>query len=262
MDYMDPNAQKPAVPGMPQGLDPKLQETYDKVMNFNASSNASGVTPPQPSAQPITPIGSDPASVTAAISSAPLDTPVVTPGAPTPMMPTTPIQPSMSSTPIESGSTPIGLASTPVQSGSTDPSMPPTPVNPPTSEPQVANGMFSTASMSSPSPEPTVAQSVSTTSESGSTSPVTPTDQPVVEASPTVVIGAETPVAQDATAAVSTDATAQPDAKLANLSADKAGKKGKSMMPIFLIIGALIFIGLYSIIWIRIFGIQVPFLAF
>lgn len=179
---MDPKVTPPpASPGSTPGLDPNLQATYDKVMNFNPSAP-----------QPMTTSPANP----------------VAPAAPTDPM-------NLASAPVQPANP---MMATPPANTPAEPNL--TPANPPaTSTP--ATGMFSTA------PEPT----------------------PVAGVSPA-------PVAT--TVVINNDASPHED-KATGVSAKK---KGGSIMPLIFILGAIIFIALYAVIWVKIFNIQVPFLPF
>ena len=236
---MDPNAQKPIVPSSPQGLNPQHQAAYDKIMNFTPSG---GSIPPAPAEQnPLgntTPQPTDPqpsqtqANVPLAQTiptSAPLQTPEITP-------------PTSASSPVIE---------------------PTNSVAPPSIGP--ANGMFSSTSAPESSPTivtPSDPTTTVTPSPLTASSPSDPTGQNSTSGNLTPVpttldTPASTTVVLNNDVSPTPTPTTQPDA-----NAHVAKKKGNSMMPILLIVGAIIFIGLYSVIWIRIFGIKVPFLAF
>lgn len=250
---MDPNSSAPSSPGIPPisgptgaPLDPKLQEAYNKVMSFSADPNAA---PPIPAMQPTDP-KTMPQPMGAAPTS-PLSTPTDPLAQPQPLasVPDPLAQPQPMATPAN-----------PTMPTISDPTAMPQPMTTTPSTDPLAQPQSTPQPLGQPAPaDPQPALNTSQTSMGGSmfsttpeSAPVTPTmTSPTPPAAPTATPGATvvingTPTTHDGQAA----------------HGMSAKKKGGSMMPLLLVFGAIIFIALYAIIWVKIFNIQVPFLPF
>lgn len=266
---MDPNSSTPMSHGMPPSsgptgapLDPKLQEAYNKVMNFSADPNAVAAPSSTPMADQTAmnqPLG--------AASPNSLGTPSDPMAMPQPLAsPTDPLaqpQPLGQTLPADPASTPQPMTT----SGTADPMVmaQPSTLPAPESNPNAPQPMDNTMAQAQSTPQPL--------------GQLTPTDpQPALNSTPPSTGGSmfsTTPDPAPATlptmAAPATSATAGATVVI-NGGAPihdgqpahgvSAKKKGGSMMPLILIFGAIVFIALYAIIWVKIFNIQVPFLPF
>ena len=233
---MDPNTQQqplttpPATGPGGAPIDPKLQDAYNKVMNFTVAQNTpAGQTPPPPSApadplatqtpmQPVTP----PDNSTS--GGLPVTPPPADGNLSTPNMPPNPT----------TATDPMSIPTT----TPTDPTTPPlNPADPTASNPQ----QHEVPSPTPPAPPSGGMGMFSTTQEAPQPS------QPT-----TVVVNNET----------HTDTQKHDDKAHPQAFNAAAKKKGNPFMVILLFIGGLVFVALYAVIWVKIFNIKVPFLPF
>ncbi|HYK08382.1 MAG TPA: hypothetical protein VEW42_02695 [Candidatus Eisenbacteria bacterium] len=226
-------------------LDPKLQQAYDKVMGVNLSDPAVPTTTPptDPMATPVMPSTTPPVDpmATSAGQSVPLEAPA---------------------------GSPLGGAS-----------MPATPAVDP----------MATPSMTPPAADPMAAMSPAgptTVNITMPTPPASPSLGGPVSAEPSTIVGATPPAAMPSIptpdvgqAPAANVPPAAPDSMNATITmpahhdtqtvkigiggspvASHAKVKGKGISPVILIFGAIAFLAVYGVFWIKFFGYNLPFL--
>lgn len=230
-------------------LDPKLKETYARVMGTDTSSSTNTAAPAQ------NPIAS-PTPTTPSLSANPTNT-----------FPTAPTQPSalnqnpINTTPDLSLNPSPGILSSPTidQSGLT-PSISPASTTPPplstqpvTEQTPDVNAPSNASFFSNPSPMTTEPQQLQQSSSSD-TSLGSPVEPPV---SPTPVVpytSSDTGVGQNG---ASTEPFAQPLPSPSSVG-QEAPHETSALLKVIYIIGSVIFFAIYTIFWIKVFNL--PFL--
>lgn len=213
-------------------LDPKLQQAYDKVMGVNltdpsAPAGAVPVTPPGTIQSPTSPTA-DPAVTPPTPPVDPMATPIMpatpvsTPPVVDPMATVTPAPDPMTAVTPASSTSPVGPTVTVSVPPAIEPSSPTMPTPPATPDPTLNPA------------SPGTIQSPAAPQDSMSATITMPTHH----ASETVKIG----IGGSPVAAVA-----------------KAKHKG-GISPVILIFGALAFLVVYGVFWIKFFGYNLPFL--
>jgi hypothetical protein len=227
-------------------LDPKLQQAYDKVMGVNLSdpSAGSGQVP-----TPTTPPATDPL---ASSSSTPPPDPMATPVMPSTTPPGDPMAtPSM----------------TPPTDGLAGPSMPPAAPSLGGNDPMAAGSTTVNITMPTPPASPAGGSPVTTElSAVASATPPTPTPSmpttPATTAAPAIEPPPAAPDSMNATITM----PAHHDTQTVKIGiggspvASHAKVKGKGISPVILIFGAIAFLAVYGVFWIKFFGYNLPFL--
>lgn len=156
-----------------------------------------------------------------------------------------------------------------------DPSQQTTPVNSPTppppadpggiqlpnlsdTPPTMPNGLPNTPPVIPPTDTPPVPPAPAAAS-----TPAQPieTTTPQVATTATVEMQATQPIAQVTTAVTPVDATEKPETVHITTSVHTTGEKKKvKISPVILILGGVVFLVAYALIWVKVFGLQLPFL--
>lgn len=209
-----------------QPLDPKLQQAYDRVMGVSLTGDPQASSP-QGQAAPASTTPIEPTAIPAAPSLSPLD-PMATPSMPDPMT-TAPASPSL-----------VGSA-TP-----TMPSAPPDPIA----------GVSPMVTVSLPPTEPSLLPAA------GPTVSVTPTPTLPEQPAPAAPMPA---MPQDSLRATINIPVAHDNQTvkigIGGSPVGVAAKvKGKGISPVILIFGAIAFLVVYGVFWVKFFGYSLPFM--
>lgn len=245
-------------------LDPKLQETYNRVMG-TPGNPSTPVTPPTPVSQPA------PTPMPVIAHPQPTPSPVTPPAiATTPMPSPSPIHPPTPTTPFAAHTTPTmtaPVAPKPIAAnlpiaGATIPlgTHPVAPAIPPQQQP-----------VAKPAPAAQMHEipTINPFTHSAPATPVIPAPQPTPVPSP-VASEPHTAVSHEATPAQSQSG----DNMQATVAAPTLGKVGNTSLhgfiapkqkskisPVIIIVGVVAFVIVYTLFWLKFFKISVPFLG-